>query len=83
MTSHVVLASERLGFVHLLISTVLMNAQLITVGGHGVAGSGRIRKRRHSIVVNFGINLHGMLLLIILAVIFRRWFGAVGAINLC
>ena len=82
VTSHVILASERLGFVHLLISTVLANAQLVAVRGHGVAGSRRIGKRWHSVVVGFGIDLHRMLLLLSFAVILGGGFGAVGAIYL-
>jgi hypothetical protein len=82
VTSNIILASERLSFVHLLISTVLANAQLVAVRGHGVAGSRRIGKRWHSVVVGFGIDLHRMLLLLSFAVILGGGFGAVGAIYL-
>ena len=82
VTSYIVLAAERLGLVHLLISTILANAQLVAVRGHGVAGSRRVRKRWHSVVGGFGIDLHRMLLLLGFAVILGGRFGAVGAIYL-
>lgn len=82
VTSYIVLAAKRLSLVHLLISTVLANAQLVAVRGHGVAGSRRVRKRWHSVVGGFGIDLHRMLLLLSFAVILGGRLGAVGAIYL-
>lgn len=82
MASYIILASKGLSFVHLLVAAVLI-AEIVAVGGLGVARSRRIRKRRHSVVVGFGISLDQMLLLLSLAVIFGIWLGAVSAIHLC
>ncbi len=81
MAPYIISTSKSLGLVHLV--SILQNTQLIAIRSNGMTRCWWVRKRRHSFVVPFVIDLQRMLSHFILIPVFESLVVEMSTVQLC